>query len=298
MVGVRTTGGGVTEISATTGDTLGPVTAGTRVWQRVAAESDGLCGVSLWVATYRKRIKSVATLTVFDADRRQVVRRAQVDTRDVADNTWCGFPFEPIADSASRAYWICFETDGTAEAVTLWTNDGVSDVCRKNDQDLDRAACFRCHYALGPVAVLDEVLFPGPEAPPPVGAGERAALDEIVRHCIETKGLYFLRLAHLADAFARAGGVRTVLSVGCGEGYQEAFLAGRVGGIDVVATDLHLIGPAFPFGNLRFQERDILAWPDREDFDFVFSIECLEHIEDYGLAFKHLATKVRPGGYW
>ena len=53
-------------------------------------------------------------------------------------------------------------------------------------------------------------------------------LREIIAACVNAKGLYVLRLAHLADAFGRAGGgltddVRTVLSVGCGEAYQEAY---------------------------------------------------------------------------
>ena len=34
-----------------------------------------------------------------------------------------------------------------------------------------------------------------------------------------------------------------------------------------------------------------------EQFDLVFSIECLEHIEDYRRAFRHKAARVRPGKY-
>src|SRR5262249_41681089 len=38
--------------------------------------------------------------------------------------------------------------------------------------------------------------------------------------------------------------------------------------------------------------------PEEGDYDFVFSIECLEHIHDYETAFRKMAAKARPGGWF
>ena len=211
--------------------------------------------------------------------------------------------------SAGRAFHFRFETDGDKDAITLWANDSVppSGACEKNGDAGTAGACFKCRYAEDVSTLLDPLLFRGRASDaPPVPPEARVTLREIIAACVNAKGLYFLRLAHLADAFGRAtggltDGVRTVLSVGCGEAYQEAFLAARLPHVEVVGTDLMLSpGRRFALPNLRFERRDILHWSDargRGGFDFVFSIECLEHIKDYRAAFLNMAAKARPGGF-
>ncbi|MBS4096543.1 MAG: class I SAM-dependent methyltransferase, partial [Sulfuricella sp.] len=120
----------------------------------------------------------------------------------------------------------------------------------------------------------------------------------------ESKILELLRLLGLADALkgselpSRHEENIAILSVGCGAGKHEAALAGRFPNWSIVATDLEMpsIG-TMASSNLEFRVSNILDWDESRDFDFVYSIECLEHIKDHALAFKHIANKVRPGGW-
>lgn len=119
-----------------------------------------------------------------------------------------------------------------------------------------------------------------------------------------SKMMEVLRLLGLADALKTTGlpslhgdKIR-VLSVGSGEGKHEAVLAGRFPGWEIVATDLSIPAiSAETTDNLEFRLKNILEWPEKQDFDFVYSIECLEHIKEYPLAFRHISSKVRQGGW-
>ena len=123
-------------------------------------------------------------------------------------------------------------------------------------------------------------------------------LDRHVAECIRLKRFFFLRLAHLADAFGRIPEpVTSVCSMGAGVAYQEAFLAGRLPALEILATDAELKYQPFPMPNLRFEQLDLLEPPGAEKFDFVLSIECLEHIQDYRRAFRNQAARVKPGKY-
>jgi SAM-dependent methyltransferase len=312
-------GDDVVEIYETTRTHLGPLRRGRRIVQRFAAERDLLCGVSLLVGTYGRRTQATATLALLDAADGRELRRAQLPTATMTDNAWQTFPFEPLPGSAGRAFLLQFETDASGDAITLWTNDSAprGAACRQqgdgggdgvaDDDAPAAAACFKCRYSEDVSTLLDPLLFQGAApsaAPPPVHAESGQMLRDIIDACVKAKALYFLRLAHLADGFGRAGGpvaAKKVLSVGCGEAFQEAFLAARLPGLDVLGTDLVLSGGRrFRPPNLRFEERDILRWSADQDagqFDFVFSIECLEHIHDYRTAFTNMAAKVRPGGH-
>ena len=284
-----------TELAHTTGKHLGAIEDST-VRQHIRAAGDGLCGLSLWFATYAARVKGSATLTVLSADGSQTLRRARINLQRVDDNSWQTFWFEPLPESAAQTFELRLEIDGASSPVTLWAAPAHAGVCRKGDQPLDLAACFRCHFSQTVADVLDHLIIRdrdevARQAPNP-------ALEDVVRSCLAAGSVPFLRLAHLADAFGRTHGVRRVLSIGCGAGLHEAFLAGRIPHLRVLATDIESRMARFPFENLRFELRDILLWPEPQEYDFVFSIECLEHIEDHLTAFRNMAAKVAPGGYF
>lgn len=154
--------------------------------------------------------------------------------------------------------------------------------------------------------VLDEIL--GIDGNIPLTPKGEKIISRIIEGYLvpgsELKMLDTLRLLGLADALKTIGlpsrhdeNIR-LLSVGCGAGKHEAVLAGRFPGWKVVATDLSIpaIG-AETTDNLEFRRADILEWPENQDFDFVYSIECLEHIKEYPLAFRHIAGKIRQGGW-
>ncbi len=114
-------------------------------------------------------------------------------------------------------------------------------------------------------------------------------------------GLGLFRLVHLLDAIERSPrpNPRSIISVGSGGGFHEAFLARLFPETSVLGVDLrtHEVGVTLP--NLSFREGNLLdpafafSLPPAE---FVCSIECLEHIEDDELVFESMARLVLPGG--
>jgi SAM-dependent methyltransferase len=290
----------VSEICVTTRTTIGACYRGIRVCQEFVAAQNGLNGISLWIGTYGNRVDGHVRLTLFDASRADVIRTSELNACRFEDNTWQFFPFEPIPVSEGKVFWFCFESNGLREApVTLWSNDRTSGICYRNGRPMEEAACFKTHYAEGVAYVLDPLLFRGTDSAPALSPEREALLHWIIRLSIMRKDLGFLRLAHLADAFGRIGEIEEVLSIGCGEGLQEAFLAGRMLGLRIDAVDHRLTtGSRFSLNNLHFAQRDILGWPDEGDYDLVFSVEVLEHIEDWRGAFRNMAAKVAPGKYF
>lgn len=154
--------------------------------------------------------------------------------------------------------------------------------------------------------VLDEILGIGIDAPLSREGGK--IISEIIESYFvpgsELKMMAAQRLLGLADALkmiglpSRHGEEMTILSIGSGEGKHEAVLAGRFPNWKIVATDLSIPAiSAETTGNLEFRQQNILDWPENRDFDLVYSIECLEHIKEYAVAFKHICGKVRQGGW-
>jgi len=286
----------VYDIPKNTATNPGPLLRGRRLTQPFVARADDLCGLSFWVATYRKRIDSTATLRVLEGD--AVVREARVGTAAMDDNTWQRFAFAPLPRSKGRALRFSLETDGEADAITVWTNNRMSVPFADNGIAGDAAISFRTHYVRDSYRELD-VLAPrwvARSAAPTVAEAE--LLHEILRYCVARKGYFVLRLVHLLRALDRTTDVRRVLSIGCGMGYHEAYLAARFPALRVDAGDPKLPDDEWRLPNLRFQKLDILNPTGGMNYDLVFSIECLEHIEDYRNAFRNMAGKVAPGGYF
>ncbi len=110
-------------------------------------------------------------------------------------------------------------------------------------------------------------------------------------------GLGLFRLAHLVEALGESR-PRTILSIGSGGGLHEAFLAALFPNARVVGVDR--LAPRVPrTANLEFLEGDLLDPRFQEELplaDFVYSIECLEHIEDDGAVATAMASRVAEGG--
>ncbi len=117
----------------------------------------------------------------------------------------------------------------------------------------------------------------------------------------EPSGLSLFRLIGLMDAFSSissSNSIKSVLSIGCGEGLHERYLAALFPSLQVLATDLELRASPAGTANITFQSQDILTWSDFENYyDFAFSIECLEHIPSFDIAFENICSKVKPGGF-
>jgi SAM-dependent methyltransferase len=141
---------------------------------------------------------------------------------------------------------------------------------------------------------------------PPLSLLEVAAADPILvavgRHLLKLdSGLGLFRLVHLLDAIARSPNPQpeSIISVGCGEGLHEAFLARLFPAASVMGVDVrvHQVGVDLP--NLSFRRGNLLDPEFAASLghaDFVCSIECLEHIENDEELASEMARLVRPGG--
>ncbi|MEO8756062.1 MAG: methyltransferase domain-containing protein, partial [Casimicrobiaceae bacterium] len=256
-------------------------------------------GISVRVVTGNRRVHSTATLTLYDAGGANIIARSLRSTLEFDDNSWQRFPLDSIAGSDHATYCFSVETDAEYEAVALRPNPAGADHAAAEDDAGDIEFCV--HYFDALAHVLDPLLFQrDPKAPPPIPAEFERYLDRHVYECIRLRRYFFLRLVHLADAFGRIGSheeIRRVLSVGAGAAFQEAFLAGRFPGMHVLASDSEPCLVDYPMPNLAVGRLDLLAGPGAPEYDFVFSIECLEHIEDFRTAFRNKAARVKPGGF-
>ncbi len=112
-------------------------------------------------------------------------------------------------------------------------------------------------------------------------------------------GLGIFRLVHLLDALRRTPHATSILSLGSGGGLHEAYLARLFPSRTVVAADLHAPEIARDVPNLSFLQGNLLDPSFRSSLprsDFVYSIECLEHIEDDVSVLDGMAESVTPGG--
>ena len=229
-----------------------------------------LCGVSAHLPPDRLGSEGRAVFRLYEADQAEPLREVTV-SRPTAVGRWCVFPFAAIPDSDDKTF--------------TFTIDGDSDFVKPL-------------YGAPLGNVFDPWLSQRGQLLPPIPHYLRDYLNRHVLECIRMKRHFFLRLAHLADAVGRiAEPIERVLSIGAGVGYQEAFVAGRFPDTHVLATDLELTDVTFPMPNLQFGRLDVLDEPESDQYDLVFSIECLEHVEDDRRAFRHLAARVRPGRY-
>jgi ubiquinone/menaquinone biosynthesis C-methylase UbiE len=99
------------------------------------------------------------------------------------------------------------------------------------------------------------------------------------------------RVRMVLRTFGRA--VRSVLDVGCGDGYlcsvyKKVLRIPRIAGVDYAGPHVERARAAFP--DIPFVEADICELPFRDGaFDVVSAVEILEHLEDPAQAFAELA---------
>lgn len=139
-----------------------------------------------------------------------------------------------------------------------------------------------------------------PPPPPDPEALTELTEEGLGRLLLRTDGgLGLFRLVHLLDAVRRGPAPRTILSVGSGLGAQEAFLALRYPDAEVVGVDLRMPKFLATLPNLHLIRGDLFDPEIRRalpEADFVYSIECLEHIENDDAVVELMASKVKPGG--
>lgn len=263
----------------------GPLVRGTEASGRVRGNRDFLNAVSVRTRNHGRRIDSTAMLTVHDDATGFPLRRSRRSTLELNDGDVLTFPFPTIRESDGVEYPITVETDGEHFAIEV--------VDRADEPKLE----LRTHEFARLARSLDTLLSRSGQSLPEIPEYLDRYLDRHVYECVNLRRYFFPRLVHLADAIGRIPEApRSVLAIGVGVGYQEAFLAGRFPEMTVLATDIERQIVDFPMPNLAFKEMNLLDPPGDERYDLVFSIECLEHIEDWRTAFRHKAAMVRPGG--
>ena len=113
-------------------------------------------------------------------------------------------------------------------------------------------------------------------------------------------GLGLFRWVHLADAVEKVGGTSTAMSFGSGEGLHEAFLARSRPDLSLIGVDLRECVLSELPPNVRFLSGNLLDASFRAGLprvDFVYSIECLEHIEDDVTVARAMVDCLVPGGH-
>lgn len=113
------------------------------------------------------------------------------------------------------------------------------------------------------------------------------------------KSLYLQRAV---AKFLRTGN-KAILDAGCGpEGQLAALLAGRYPSCFVEGWDLQCAHPLLSSTshsaqtNLLLRQADLTALSKVSAYDLVYSIDVLEHIDDYGDVLDRLVRALRPGG--
>ena len=124
-------------------------------------------------------------------------------------------------------------------------------------------------------------------------------LDRIVNQLLLRKRWSYLRYIHLREglqkALAEGNSIKSFLSVGCGLGLAELALAIEYSHIHFYLTDFDAtrykmaqnIVKDWSILNVEFGMYNALN-PSPTKYDFVASIEVLEHIENDAIAFKNM----------
>jgi ubiquinone/menaquinone biosynthesis C-methylase UbiE len=91
-----------------------------------------------------------------------------------------------------------------------------------------------------------------------------------------------------------------VLEVGCGAGYSSEYLNGFFSsftGIDYSQQLIDFANGKFGNGRSRFEVANVKDFrPDRE-FDMIFMIGVLHHLDDISLCMRRMVEILRPGGW-
>jgi SAM-dependent methyltransferase len=228
-------------------------------------------------------VQTTATLEVRETGKASPTRRSRRVLRDLGDEPWQLFPIDAIAESLGREFEFRLEAEPESESIRVVSgSDGEPDSCRPV-------------YTPPLARLLDPWLSRGRGRLPTVPEFLERYLDRILSESVTQRGYGFLNLAHLADAFGRIPEpISSLLSVGAGTGYTEAFLAGRLPDASIDVREAAPPTVAFPMSNLRFA---LAPEEAAEQYDFVFSLTNLQRHADAGGALRRLAARVKPGKF-
>ncbi|MGA3073862.1 MAG: methyltransferase domain-containing protein [Bryobacteraceae bacterium] len=103
----------------------------------------------------------------------------------------------------------------------------------------------------------------------------------------------------------------SVLDAGCGDGTLAFYMASRfpkarVLGVDIGEQGMHTsestldicarVNRSMALGNLEFRQLDLRQLDAREEFDFAYSFDVLEHIAENRLVLQNIYRALMPGG--
>ena len=91
---------------------------------------------------------------------------------------------------------------------------------------------------------------------------------------------------------------QSVLDAGCGGGHYALEFARRYAHLKVVGYDLKASFTEQRPPHLHLEHHDLLSMDDEEAYDFVYSIDVLEHIPDNRRVIASIHRALRPGGYF
>lgn len=117
----------------------------------------------------------------------------------------------------------------------------------------------------------------------------------------------YLRLIHFIDAIKHIGfsNLRYILDAGGGFGNCSFYLSQKYSNIpiDLLDIDKNVLSRAIKFAkdhnirNINFIEQDLQKLNSIHKYDFILTIEVLEHIENDGKVLTNLYNALKPGGY-
>ena len=113
----------------------------------------------------------------------------------------------------------------------------------------------------------------------------------------------YVRLLYLRQ-FLKHGDFREVLDAGCGPGLFSFYVAkrlpeARVSGYDISQENILLCNLEKRMGgipNASFRRVDLTNSFERDQFDFIFSIDVLEHIPENGRVLRNFYKGLKAGG--
>ncbi len=97
-----------------------------------------------------------------------------------------------------------------------------------------------------------------------------------------------------------AGGRQEMLEIGCGAGFAAEYLAGmysEFSGIDYSRELIELARLRNARSGCQFFVSDIKTFQPGRQFDVVFAIGVLHHLDDITTTLDHVLTLLRPGGW-